>query len=428
MKPGARLQAAIEITDLILQSVEEGGAAADQIVRQYFSRRRYAGSKDRRSVRETTYLVLRNRGVIAVLLGQGDIPLAGRSAVIVTTILKQDGETDNLPELFSGEKYCAEALSDEELALIEQVKAGFAGELPDWANNNYPEWMDESLKRRFGENLEEAMASFSERATLDLRVNSLRGSLEDASALLPYATQTPFATNGLRIEEDNNIQSAPVYRDGLVDIQDEGSQLAVLVCAPQPGMTVLDYCAGAGGKALAMSAMMQNEGSIFAHDSAPARLERIAPRAKRLNCTNINIINKLERILKDMDRVVLDVPCSGTGTWRRNPELRWRLTQDRLDDYIKIQREILADGATRVAVGGQLVYITCSVLPQEDEDQITAFLAEHEEFSLVSYQDNLAEQVTMMPETLSSIPECLLLAPHRHATDGFFVAVMQRVN
>ncbi len=428
MKPGARLQAAIEITDLILQSVEEGGAAADQIVRQYFSRRRYAGSKDRRSVRETTYLVLRNRGVIALLLGQGDIPLAGRSAVIVTTILKQDGETDNLPELFSGEKYCAEALSDEELALIEQVKAGFAGELPDWANNNYPEWMDESLKGRFGENLEEAMAAFSERATLDLRVNSLRGSLEDASAMLPYATQTPFATNGLRIEEDNNIQSAPVYRDGLVDIQDEGSQLAVLVCAPKPGMTVLDYCAGAGGKALAMSAMMQNEGSIFAHDSAPARLERIAPRSKRLNCTNINIINKLERILKDMDRVVLDVPCSGTGTWRRNPELRWRLTQDRLDDYIKIQREILADGATRVAVGGQLVYITCSVLPQEDEDQITAFLAEHEEFSLVSYQDNLAEQVTMMPETLSSIPECLLLAPHRHATDGFFVAVMQRVN
>ena len=284
------------------------------------------------------------------------------------------------------------------------------------------------MKRRFGENLEEAMVALSERATLDLRVNSLKGSVEDASGMLPYATKTPFAANGLRIEEDNNIQSAPVYRDGLVDIQDEGSQLAVQVCAAQPGMTVLDYCAGAGGKTLAMAAMMQNEGSIFAHDSAPERLERIAPRSKRLNCTNINIINKLEPILKDMDRVVLDVPCSGTGTWRRSPELRWRLTQERLDDYVKSQGEILADGASRVAVGGQLIYITCSVLPEEDEDQITAFLASHKEFSLVSYQDNLAEQVSMMPETLSSIPECLLLAPHRHATDGFFVAVMQRVN
>jgi len=428
MKPGARLQAAIEITDLILQSVEEGGAAADQIVRQYFSRRRYAGSKDRRSVRDTTYLVLRNRGVIQWMLQQADIPMVGRSALIVATILKQDGETDNLPVLFSGEKYCADALTDTELALIEQVKAGFEGEVPDWADNNYPEWMDASLKRRFGEGLEEAMIGLSGRATLDLRVNTLKGSLEDAAALLPHATQTPFAANGLRIEEDNNIQSAPVYRDGLVDIQDEGSQLAVQVCAPQPGMTVLDYCAGAGGKTLAMSAMMQNEGSIFAHDSAPERLERIAPRSKRLNCTNINIINKLERILKDMDRVVLDVPCSGTGTWRRSPELRWRLTQERLDEYINIQREILADGAARVAVGGQLIYITCSVLPEEDEDQITAFLAEHDEFSLVSYQDNLADQVAMMPETLSTIPECLLLAPHRHKTDGFFVAVMQRVN
>jgi 16S rRNA (cytosine967-C5)-methyltransferase len=428
MKPGARIQAAIEITDLVLQSVEEGGAAADQIVRQYFSRRRYAGSKDRRSVRDLTYLVLRNRGVISWMLQQAEVPLTGRSAVVVTTILKQDGETDNLPELFSGEKYCAEALSEPEQALIKQIKDGFEGDIPDWANNNYPDWMDASMKRRFGESLGEAMTAFSERAPLDLRVNTLKGSAEDAATALSVAVQTPFSAIGLRIEEDNNIQSAPVYRDGLVDIQDEGSQLAVQACAVQPGMTVLDYCAGAGGKTLAMAAMMQNEGSIFAHDSAPDRLERIAPRSKRLDCTNINIINKLERIIKDMDRVVLDVPCSGTGTWRRSPELRWRLTQDRLEDYVKIQREILADGATRVAVGGQLIYITCSVLPDEDEDQITAFLAEHDGFELVSYQDNMAEQVSMMPETLSSIPECLLLAPHRHATDGFFVAVMQRVN
>ena len=431
MKPGARIQAAIEIIDIICESMDEGGAAADQIVRQYFARRRYAGSKDRRAVRHQVYWILRRRGEIEWRLQQAGKVFSGRWALLTAVVLPHDADTfmeEGIEALFTGGKYSPEEPNEDEQAFVAQVQADPQPELPDWAVGNYPDWMDASLKNRFGSELPNALEGLAGRATLDLRVNLLKASQEKVLAALEGAQPTKWSPNCVRLEVETNIQSDPAFREGWVDIQDEGSQLAALLTGVLPGMTVLDYCAGAGGKSLAMSAAMNNEGSIYAYDSATDRLERINPRAKRLFVDNINIIKKLEPIFKDMDKVVLDVPCSGTGTWRRSPELRWRLTSERLEEYRSEQQTILLDGSNRVAIGGQLIYITCSLLPEEDEQQIEWFLEQQSGFKLVPYGENLSSIDGELPETLSSIPECLLLAPHKHDTDGFFVAVLERVN
>jgi len=431
MRSGARIQAAIEIIDLINQRGDEGGAAADQTIRHYFSRRRYAGSKDRRAVRHQVYWVLRRRGEIEWRLQQADQPFTGRWALLTACAMPADADTfieEPVVALFTGGKYCPEQMTDEEQAYAQQVKADKSPALSDWAKGNYAPWLDETLKARFGAQLPGALAAMTGRAPLDMRVNDLISTRDEVLVAFKEAREGEWASTAVRIDGEKNVQAEAAFAEGWVEIQDEGSQLASLACGVAPGMTVLDYCAGAGGKALALSAQMNNEGSIYAHDSDPDRLERINPRSKRLGCDNINIIKKIEPIFNDMDRVVLDVPCSGTGTWRRSPELRWRLTPEALTGYVEQQRTLLTDGATRVAVGGQVVYITCSLLPEEDEQQIEWFLSQNDGFKLVPVADNLSGHVSQMPETLSTLPECLLLAPHKHETDGFFIAVLERLN
>lgn len=426
MTPAARLQAVIELVDGYLGTLEEGGPAADQMVRHYFSKRRYAGSKDRRAVREQFYAIMRQFGLFKWVCEQSGYALGGRSLSLAQLLGESSEELDTL---FCGSKFAPEPLSEEEKQFVLAAQDALAmSERPVWVEHNVPDWLHERLVERFGDALPEQLAGLEERAPLDVRVNTTRRSVDKVESAFPGAKPTPFSPFGLRLHDEPNLQQHKLFRDGIVDIQDEGAQLAALACTVRPGMQVLDFCAGAGGKSLALAQLMDGKGQVFAYDQDPNRLSRLAPRAQRQKLRNIQLINSLEDIPNVFDRVVLDVPCSGTGTWRRNPEQRWRLSSESVIQYVETQAQILVEGAKLVKPGGQLVYITCSVLPEEDEHQITSFLKTNGDYSLANYEMLPGFSEINLPTSLSTLDGCLLMTPASHGTDGFFVAVMDRVN
>jgi 16S rRNA (cytosine967-C5)-methyltransferase len=378
MTPQARAQAAIEILDAVIAAAREGGAAADTIVQRYFAGRRYAGSKDRRAVRDFVYAAIRRAG---------DPPVSGRAALL--------GLAEGRPEieaLFDGSSHAPAPI------VVGEPRA-FAGEAPGW--------------------LEHRIAGFglSGRAPLDIRVNTLKASR--ATIAIEGAEATPHSPVGLRLPEGTLVESLPVYADGAIEVQDEGSQLVSLACAAAPGMTVIDLCAGAGGKTLALVAAMANEGRIIAADADRARLTRLPPRAMRAGVTiaetRLLDAGREAEAVADLDGqadlVVVDAPCSGTGTWRRNPEARWRLTPARIERLVALQRRLLDVGAGLVRPGGRLVYIVCSLLEEEGAEQISRFLSDG---------GWVAEPIALPAGALHG--PGLRLTPAQDGTDGFFVA------
>ncbi len=370
MTPAARVQAAIELLDQIIVAAHENGAAADTLIARYFTTRRYAGSKDRRGVRELVYAAIRRAG---------EIPASGRAAMIGLA-----SEDAALVALFNGANNCPAPISPDEPV----APAGIA-----------PRWLVEKL----GE-----LSGLLDRAPLDLRVNRLKATRADVLALFPNATPTPYSPDGIRFAEPVPIDIA----EGLVEVQDEGSQLIALATDAAPGMTVVDLCAGAGGKTLALAAMMQNKGRLIACDVDRSRLSRLQPRAERAGATRIETIlldpGREAEALADIaaDIVLVDAPCSGTGTWRRNPEARWRLTPARIDRLMALQARVLDIGANLVKPDGLLVYAVCSLLPEEGRVQVDAFLAAHPEWRL-------------------DVP-ARTLTPASDGTDGFFIACLRR--
>jgi 16S rRNA (cytosine967-C5)-methyltransferase len=388
MTPAARLQAAIEILDEVVAAARSGGAAADTIVARYFKTRRYAGSKDRRAVREFVYAAIRRAG---------DVPVSGRAAMIG---LAED--RPELVELFDGSPHGPAVISEGEAA----AAAGVA-----------PDWLAERLAATLGAG---ALPALLERAPLDLRVNLLKA---DRAAVLPAfdgATPGHLSPNAIRLPEGTQVEALPAFSEGLVEVQDEGSQLVAAACLARPGMTVVDLCAGAGGKTLALAAEMRNRGRLIACDIDRARLQRLAPRAERAGAVSIE--NRLldgEREaagLADLrgqaDVVLVDAPCSGTGTWRRNPEARWRLTPTRLERLRAMQAHVLALAAPLVRPGGRLVYAVCSLLDEEGRDQADAFLAAHPGWTAadVGIAGGQAQGAGIR------------LTPAHDGVDGFFVA------
>ena len=244
--------------------------------------------------------------------------------------------------------------------------------------------------------------------------------------LLPEASRGGMLSTSLRLPPATDITHHISYMGGLVEVQDEASQIAALLTGAGKGMQVLDLCAGGGGKTLAMAAQMGNSGQIYAYDADRRRLEKLRPRAKRADARNIQYVDSPSKLPAGVDRVVLDVPCSGTGTWRRNPELRWRLTPELLAALTQLQDELLDRGAASVKPGGQLVYMTCSLLPEECEARADAFLARNPAFARVPWKENWPATQGHPPATLSHQPDYLVLTPATHQTDGFFVAVMNR--
>lgn len=383
MTPQARAQAAIEILDLVLAAAREGGAAADTLVQRYFAQRRYAGSKDRRAVRELVYAAIRRAG---------DPPVSGRAALLGLALDQPD-----LAALFDGSAHApAPIAADEPRATAAEV----------------PGWLADRL----------AGLGLTGRAPLDVRVNALKARREDLA--IPGARPTPHAPAGLRLPEGTGVEALPAFADGLIEVQDEGSQLVALACAAEPGMTVVDLCAGAGGKTLALAAAMANEGRLIAADADRARLSRLPPRAARAGVTIAETrlldggreAEALADLAAAADLVVVDAPCSGTGTWRRNPEARWRLTPDRLARVVGLQARLLGVAAALVRPGGALAYITCSLLDAEGADQIAAFLAAHPGWR--------AEPVAL-PAGHPHGPG-VRLTPAADGTDGFFVARLRR--
>jgi len=385
--PGARAQAAIELLDAILAAAHTEGAAADTLIARYFKDRRYAGSKDRRAVRELVYRAIRRAG---------EPPVSGRAAL--AGLAADDAA---VAALFDGTAHAPPPLASDEAAAP-------ASPLPAWLHPLLDPLVAPS-----------EWPALLERAPLDLRVNRLRGTVEQARALIPEAQPTPHAALGLRLPEGFQAEAADAWRGGLVEVQDEGSQLLAAACRAAPGETVVDLCAGAGGKTLALAADMDDRGRILASDTDRGRLSRLPPRLQRagISIAEPRLLDpgREAAALADLsgaaDLVLVDAPCSGSGTWRRNPETRWRLTPARLDQLVALQARLLDLAATLVCPGGRLVYGVCSLLEREGRAQAAAFTA----------GSALLPQPVRI-EAGRAAGTGRLLTPASDGTDGFFIA------
>src|SRR6185312_239320 len=310
---------------------------------------------------------------------------------------------------------------------------------PNWVRREYPQWLDHQLRNLLGPRFDTEMAALGVEAPLDLRVNTLKATREQAIAALAEsdisATPTPLSPLGLRVRGRPPLAALPCFRDGLVEVQDEGSQLVALLVDARPGMRVVDFCAGAGGKTLAIAAAMRNKGHIVACDVLQGRVDRAGTRLNRAGVHNVERRGLaterdpwVKRHARSFDRVLVDAPCSGVGTWRRNPDAKWRFTTDDLTAVIELQRRILDSAARLVKPGGRLIYATCSLLPSENAAQVTSFTKDHPEFALLPVADVWAETIGRMPEGAASptADRLLQLTPAKNETDGFFVAVLER--
>ena len=388
MTPAARVQAAIDILDSVVESVVSDGPPADSLVTGYFKTRRYAGSKDRRAVRELVFAAIR---------AVAERPPSGRAAMLALT-----GQDDALAALFDGSAHGPAPIADGE---------------PRAERGLVPGWIEPELSPLVAPGEWPALL---ERAPLDLRVNAARASREAVLAVIDGAEPTPLSPWGLRLPADQRIDRHPAYLAGDVEVQDEGSQLIALACRPAAGMTILDLCAGAGGKALALAAAAPGA-RILASDTNRQRLTRLAPRAERAGAAIESRLldggkesSQLADLEGQCDVVLVDAPCSGSGTWRRNPEGRWRLTPERLGKLAATQARLLDIAAPLVRPGGALVYGVCSLLTREGAGQAEDFLVRHSSWIA---QDTL-------PATGRSDGMGRLLTPGHDRTDGFFVATM----
>jgi 16S rRNA (cytosine967-C5)-methyltransferase len=349
MTPAARLAAAIEILDAVIIGARDGGAAADTLVQRYFSTRRYAGSKDRRAVRDLVFAVIRSAG---------ERPVSGRAALIGHA----RAHDPTLLALFGAAGHAPPPLVHGEPA----AEAGLA-----------PHWLRQMLEQRFGADTDRQLAALLDRAPLDVRVNRLKTTRAAVLGNHPDWTALPDTHHGLRLPSGTNVDQLPDYAEGWIEVQDHGSQIAAAALAARPGETVVDLCAGAGGKTLALAAEMAASGRLIACDTDRARLSQLPPRADRAGAmVETRLLNPggeagaLADLMGGCDAVLIDAPCSGSGTWRRNPESRWRLTRERLARLVTTQAMLIRLGTSLLKPGGRLVYIVCSLLPPEAEAQL----------------------------------------------------------
>ena len=430
MTPGARLQSAIEI----LTGIFETRQPADRVFDAWARSSRFAGSKDRAAVSDLVFTVLRHRAQLAAATG-ADAPRLLAFAALA--LLKGEGAAAAVA-LADGTGHAPAPLTIEETSALQQADLPLA-DAPSWIRLNYPEWLHPEFELAMGSALEPEMAALMERAPTDLRVNALKDTRDRVMALLAeedvVTEPTPLSPWGLRLTGRANILGLASFRDGLIELQDEGSQLACLATGVRPGEQVVDLCAGGGGKSLALAAMMRNRGQIHACDTDGRRLGKLMPRAQRAGIRNIQTVTlgayaaegpdaDLGDLEARMDCVLVDAPCSGTGAWRRNPDARWRLTPEILAGYRAAQTEVLARAARMVRPGGRLVYVTCSLLPSENEHQVAAFLTSHGSFVEVPWRSVWPDDVVQPPET--GTEAYLRLTPVKTQTDGFFVAILRR--
>ena len=430
MTPSARVAGAIE---LLAALTAQPRRPADAIAHEFFRNRRYIGGGDRRDVSDTVWGVVRERARLEWWLHRGGAEPLPRQLVLAFLVLVQH----RAPEpLFVPDQYGAPALTPAELALATALRGQdlLHPDMPETVRLNLPEWAVPGLTERFGADLAQEATAMQGAAPVDLRVNLLRGTRQAAQAALAgegIATETtPFSPWGLRLSGRTPIGSARAYTSGLVEIQDEGSQLIAAIVGAKPGMRVADVCAGAAGKTLALAMGMANKGRITACDVSAPRLAGAVKRLARAGVDNVetHLFTPGDKWAKrrtgTFDRVLVDAPCTGTGTWRRNPDARHRTTAVDLAELVAKQHDILSMASVLTRPGGLLVYATCSLLPDEDERQVDRFLAEHADFQPVALAEAWAE--AGLPGAPPGEGEHLLMSPARHGTDGFFAAVLRR--
>lgn len=429
MRPAARLQAAI---DILSDSSEHHRPAATALT-DWGRRHRFAGSGDRSAIGTLVYDALRTRASAAALMGS-DTP----RALALGGLKAQGIGLSDIAALCDGGPHAPALLSPEEVAALSREVPDGA---PAWVRGNYPEWLHASLTRAFGDRVVEETRAMARRAPIDVRVNTLKASREDVlKALAPFgAAPTHYSPVGVRVPPPGHaarqphLESEASHGRGWFEVQDEGSQIVALLSGAQPGMEVLDLCAGAGGKTLALAAQMKGEGRIVAYDADKKQLRPIFERLARSGATNVEVLDggddkALEAQGATFDLVVVDAPCSGSGTWRRRPDAKWRLKPAHLSDRIGEQRAALKRASTLVKPGGRLAYITCSVLPEENGDEVDRFLDSHSGWSVIPTSRLWAATMgTPPPPSADGSSDHLLLTPADHGTDGFFIAVLARV-
>jgi 16S rRNA (cytosine967-C5)-methyltransferase len=439
--PGARVAATIELLDEIVSHAER---PADLLANAYFRARRYIGSGDRRAVSDRVWGILRRWGQLRWWLKRTGHPADQTTAlargIVAADLLLVDGQA--MPELeamFDGGTYRPDPLDEGEVRALRQMEGHSLPhpEQPDWVRLNVQEWVAPHLKEAYGEAWGREIAALEKPPPVDLRVNRLKATVEEArDALRQEGIETEpmrYAAHGLRLKRRLSVVAGEAFQSGLVEVQDEGSQLVAALVDAQPGMQIADYCAGAGGKTLAIAAGMNNKGRVVAMDVYESRLERSAQRLRRAGAHNverraIDADNRkwLKRQAGAFDRVLVDAPCTGTGTWRRNPDGRWTLRPEDLAELVPKQAAILDAAARLVKPGGGLVYATCSVLPAENERQIEAFLERHPEFAVVPVTDVWRDAMGAEPPPEIASGPYMRLSPLRHGTDGFFAATLVR--
>jgi 16S rRNA (cytosine967-C5)-methyltransferase len=431
MTPAARLSAAIEITS----TIDSQRVPAAKALKEWGTAHRYAGSGDRSAIAGLVWDVLRRRASSAYLM-DADSP---RGRVLGMLKLERGMDVDAIAALCDGGRFAPEPLSDAEHAALSMRTLDGA---PPHIAGDYPEWVDGALAEAFGDERVAEAAAMASRAPLDLRVNTLKGKRDKVAASLAHlgATETPWSPLGLRIElgadaRNPGVQAEADFIKGAIEVQDEGSQLAAILSAAKPGEQVIDLCAGAGGKTLALAAMMQGRGRLIATDGDKRQLAPIHERLSRAGVHNADVrapkgdADPLVDIRGTADLVLIDAPCTGTGTWRRNPDAKWRMRPGALAIRLKDQAEVLARAARLLKPGGRIAYVTCSVLRSENAVQINAFTAAHPEFAIVPPAEVAAalwdKAEAFLAATWTS-PEGLLMTPRRTGTDGFFVSVLKR--
>ncbi|HEX3504799.1 MAG TPA: RsmB/NOP family class I SAM-dependent RNA methyltransferase [Xanthobacteraceae bacterium] len=433
MTPSARLSGAIEV----FAEIEARRRPATDALKDWGLSHRFAGSGDRAAIAGLVYDALRRKSSAAWLMGE-----ATPRATLLGMLRRERGlDGEAIAALCNGGRHAPSPLTEVEAAAL---AAGALTGAPAYVEGDYPEWLDMQLARVFGDERAPEGAALASRAPLDLRVNTLAAERDEALAKLQHldAAPTRWSQIGIRIRlaaeaKSPAIHAEPIFLKGQIEIQDEGSQLAALLADAKSGEQVVDLCAGAGGKTLALAAAMDNRGQIYATDLDKRRLAPIHARLERAGARNVQVRTPIGRGGSDVlaglagraDLVMIDAPCTGTGAWRRNPDAKWRIRPGALTERLKEQEAVLERAATLAKPGGRIAYVTCSVLPEENNDQVSAFATRHPDFSVEKPADvakGLGERAYLFARAALISGEGLLMTPRRTDTDGFFVSVLRR--
>jgi 16S rRNA (cytosine967-C5)-methyltransferase len=427
MQPGGRLQAAIDV----LAEIATRGRAASVALADWGRSHRFAGAGDRAWIGNLVFDSLRRKQSLSFLMQSGEPRAVAIAALRHCWTLSPE----EITALCSGEGYAPQPLTEAEQ---EGLLRSDLSSAPPWVQGDYPEWLLPSLSDAFGEEAPNEGKALAARAPVDLRVNALKAKRDKVLKALARhgAAETPYSPVGVRLPPREggartpNVEADPAHGRGWFEVQDEGSQIAALLAGAGPRLQVMDLCAGAGGKTLAMAARMQNTGQIYAYDSDAIRFRPIFERLKRAGARNVQTLapgedSALEALEGRMDIVLIDAPCTGTGVWRRRPDAKWRLTQGQLGERILTQRDLLEKGAALVKPGGTLAYVTCSLLPEENSRQVADFLSRNSGFISLDAKDRAAKLLSKpLPQQTDRFG--VMLTPLRHGTDGFYIALLGR--